>query len=92
MRRVAIGAGMLMAAGFWLTAHADNLMMLYLSAGVMVGLGAIGSPAAVLDAGADVFNRLHERPLHDWRGEGLVPLSAQTAASAVMVIAVANLS
>jgi len=38
VRRVAIGAGLLMAAGFWLTAHADNLMMLYLSAGVMVGL------------------------------------------------------
>lgn len=38
VRRVAIGAGVLMAAGFWLTAHADNLMMLYLSAGVMVGL------------------------------------------------------
>ncbi|WBV22578.1 L-lactate MFS transporter [Pantoea piersonii] len=38
VRRVAIGAGVLMAAGFWLTAHVDNLMMLYLSAGVMVGL------------------------------------------------------
>lgn len=38
VRRVAIGAGVLMALGFWLTAHADNLMMLYLSAGVMVGL------------------------------------------------------
>lgn len=38
VRNVTIGAGILMAAGFWLTAHADNLMMLYLSAGVLVGL------------------------------------------------------
>jgi len=28
VRRVTIGAGILMASGFWLTAHADNLMML----------------------------------------------------------------
>jgi len=38
VRNVTIGAGMLMAVGFWLTAHADNLMMLYLSAGILVGL------------------------------------------------------
>ncbi|MDO6405039.1 L-lactate MFS transporter [Pantoea phytobeneficialis] len=38
VRNVTIGAGVLMALGFWLTAHADNLMMLYLSAGVLVGL------------------------------------------------------
>ncbi|MCG7368341.1 MFS transporter [Pantoea sp. ACRSH] len=38
VRRVTIGAGILMALGFWLTAHASNLMMLYLSAGIMVGL------------------------------------------------------
>ena len=38
VRRVTIGAGVLMASGFWLTAHADNLMMLYLSAGLLVGL------------------------------------------------------
>ncbi|MBS6033397.1 MULTISPECIES: L-lactate MFS transporter [Pantoea] len=38
VRRVTIGAGILMASGFWLTAHADNLMMLYLSAGLLVGL------------------------------------------------------
>ncbi len=38
VRNVTIGAGILMAFGFWLTAHADNLMMLYLSAGILVGL------------------------------------------------------
>lgn len=38
VRRVTIGAGLLMASGFWLTSHADNLMMLYLSAGLLVGL------------------------------------------------------
>ncbi|MHA6312132.1 MULTISPECIES: L-lactate MFS transporter [Pantoea] len=38
VRRVTIGAGLLMASGFWLTAHADNLMMLYFSAGLLVGL------------------------------------------------------
>ncbi|WP_343553343.1 MFS transporter [Pantoea sp.] len=38
VRNVTIGAGVLMAVGFWLTAHADNLMMLYLSAGILVGL------------------------------------------------------
>lgn len=38
VRRVTIGAGVLMAVGFWLTAQADNLMMLYFSAGLLVGL------------------------------------------------------
>ncbi|WP_147199071.1 MFS transporter [Pantoea sp. MBD-2R] len=38
VRNVAIGAGVLMAVGFFLTAHASNLFMLYLSAGVLVGL------------------------------------------------------
>ncbi|WP_336748459.1 MFS transporter [Pantoea vagans] len=38
VRRVTIGAGILMALGFWLTAHANNLMMLYFSAGLLVGL------------------------------------------------------
>jgi len=38
VRRVTIGAGVLMALGFWLTAHANNLMMLYFSAGLLVGL------------------------------------------------------
>lgn len=38
VRRVAIGAGVLMALGFWLTSQADNLMMLYFSAGLLVGL------------------------------------------------------
>lgn len=38
VRNVTIGAGLLMAVGFFLTAHANNLFMLYLSAGVLVGL------------------------------------------------------
>jgi len=38
VRRVTMGAGVLMALGFWLTAHANNLMMLYFSAGLLVGL------------------------------------------------------
>ncbi|MGE9553056.1 L-lactate MFS transporter [Erwinia amylovora] len=38
VRNVSIGAGVLMALGFFLTAHASNLFMLYLSAGVLVGL------------------------------------------------------
>lgn len=38
VRRVTIGAGILMAMGFWLTSQADNLMMLYFSAGLLVGL------------------------------------------------------
>ncbi|WP_312242260.1 MFS transporter [Pantoea sp.] len=38
VRNVTIGAGVMMALGFWLTSYADNLMMLWLSAGVLVGL------------------------------------------------------
>lgn len=38
VRNVAIGAGILMAIGFYLTAHASNIYMLWLSAGVLVGL------------------------------------------------------
>jgi len=38
VRNVAIGAGLLMAIGLMLTSQADNLFMLYLSAGVLVGL------------------------------------------------------
>lgn len=38
VRNVTIGAGVMMALGFWLTSQADNLMMLWLSAGVLVGL------------------------------------------------------
>ena len=38
VRNVTIAAGVLMAVGFFLTAHANNLFMLYLSAGVLVGL------------------------------------------------------
>ena len=38
VRNVAAGAGVLMAIGFFLTAHASSLFMLYLSAGVLVGL------------------------------------------------------
>lgn len=38
VRNVTIGAGVLMAVGFFLTAHSENLFMLYLSAGVLVGL------------------------------------------------------
>ena len=38
VRNVTIGAGVLMAIGFYLTAHSSNLFMLYLSAGVLVGL------------------------------------------------------
>ncbi|MDN8543220.1 MULTISPECIES: MFS transporter [Erwinia] len=38
VRNVTIGAGVLMAFGFWLTSQADSLFMLYLSAGVLVGL------------------------------------------------------
>lgn len=38
VRNVTIGAGILMAVGFFLTAHSENLFMLYLSAGVLVGL------------------------------------------------------
>jgi len=38
VRNVTLGAGVLMAVGFFLTAHSNNLIMLYLSAGVLVGL------------------------------------------------------
>lgn len=38
VRNVTIGAGLLMAAGLCLTANANNLLMLYLSAGVLLGL------------------------------------------------------
>ncbi|AEX50973.1 L-lactate MFS transporter [Rahnella aquatilis] len=38
VRTVTIAAGLLMAAGFALTAHSDNVIMLYISAGVLVGL------------------------------------------------------
>lgn len=38
VRTVTIAAGLLMAAGFALTAHSDNVLMLYISAGVLVGL------------------------------------------------------
>jgi OFA family oxalate/formate antiporter-like MFS transporter len=38
VRNVTLGAGLLMALGLTLTAHANNLFMLYLSAGVLVGL------------------------------------------------------
>ncbi|QWA12397.1 MFS transporter [Sodalis ligni] len=38
VRKVTIGAGVLLAAGFWLTAYATNLAMLWLCAGILVGL------------------------------------------------------
>ncbi len=38
VRNVTIGAGLLMAVGFFLTAHANSLLMLWFSAGVLVGL------------------------------------------------------
>lgn len=38
VRNVAIGSGLLMALGLYLTAQANSLMMLWLSAGVLVGL------------------------------------------------------
>ena len=38
VRNVAIGAGLLLALGFYLTAQANSLLMLWLSAGVLVGL------------------------------------------------------
>lgn len=38
VRRVTQGAGIALGVGFFLTAHAHNLLMLYLCAGVMVGL------------------------------------------------------
>ncbi|WP_426762042.1 L-lactate MFS transporter [Hafnia paralvei] len=38
VRKVTIAAGAVLALGFVLTSHANNLVMLYLSAGVLVGL------------------------------------------------------
>ncbi|EIC83818.1 MFS transporter [Serratia sp. M24T3] len=38
VKKVTIASGILMAVGFFLTAHSTNLVMLYLSAGVLVGL------------------------------------------------------
>lgn len=38
VRKVTIAAGVVLALGFVLTSHANNLVMLYLSAGVLVGL------------------------------------------------------
>ncbi|MEJ4045064.1 L-lactate MFS transporter [Erwinia sp. SLM-02] len=38
VRNVTLSAGLLMAAGLMLTSQADNLFMLYLTAGVLVGL------------------------------------------------------
>lgn len=38
VKRVTIASGILLGLGFFLTAHSDNLMMLWLSAGVLVGL------------------------------------------------------
>ncbi|EIQ2253175.1 TPA: MFS transporter [Escherichia coli] len=38
VKRVTMASGILLGLGFFLTAHSDNLMMLWLSAGVLVGL------------------------------------------------------
>ncbi|MCT4703309.1 MFS transporter [Enterobacteriaceae bacterium H20N1] len=38
VRKVTMAAGVLLGVGFFLTAHSNNLMMLWLSAGVLVGL------------------------------------------------------
>lgn len=38
MKRVTMASGILLGVGFFLTAHSSNLMMLWLSAGVLVGL------------------------------------------------------
>lgn len=38
VRNVTIAAGVVLALGFFLTAHSNNLIMLYLSAGILVGL------------------------------------------------------
>ncbi|WP_297196025.1 MFS transporter [uncultured Pluralibacter sp.] len=38
VKRVTIASGILLGLGFMLTAHANNLLMLWLSAGVLVGL------------------------------------------------------
>ncbi len=37
VRNVTLGAGVLLGIGFFLTAHASNLAMLYLCAGILVG-------------------------------------------------------
>lgn len=37
VRKVAAGAGLLLGLGFFLTSHADNLITLYLFAGILVG-------------------------------------------------------
>lgn len=37
VRKVTIGAGLLLGLGFFLTAHASNLVMLYICAGILVG-------------------------------------------------------
>ena len=38
VQRVTLGAGLMLGLGFFLTAQANNLVMLYLCAGVLVGL------------------------------------------------------
>ncbi|GAB2935356.1 MFS transporter [Hafnia psychrotolerans] len=38
VKKVTMAAGVMMAVGFALTAHSNNLIMLYLSAGILVGL------------------------------------------------------
>ncbi len=38
VKRVTMASGILLGLGFFLTAHSNNLMMLWLSAGVLVGL------------------------------------------------------
>ncbi len=38
MKRVTMASGILLGLGFFLTAHSNSLMMLWLSAGVLVGL------------------------------------------------------
>ncbi|HCS3319945.1 TPA: MFS transporter [Shigella flexneri] len=38
VKRVTVASGILLGLGFFLTAHSNNLMMLWLSAGVLVGL------------------------------------------------------
>lgn len=38
VKRVTMASGILLGAGFFLTAHANSLMMLWLSAGLLVGL------------------------------------------------------
>lgn len=38
MKRVTMASGILLGLGFFLTAYSNNLMMLWLSAGVLVGL------------------------------------------------------